>query len=639
VLGAVVQLALTGFVVRNLGIGAAILFLPAGLLLSSIGVLAYPGLITTMLVLGVNNIFEHSIYRVGRELLYLPLTIEARKKVKVFIDVFADKCGRGVAGLIILVIAGSLPGILALRSTAAVVILLSALCVLLSLWLRRSYQGVLREHLVRREVDLTGTARFVEDPGAVRLLIAALEGPGERQILYALSLLQSMRGIDFSRHLLPLLRHQSPFIREEAARTLSALPGDHCREAEELLTDGSDRVRAAAIEYICSGGPDDPSGRVDALLQKGDTGVRIATARWLAENPQIHYIPTSTLVEELRNMSGPQSAGAHAAAAFLGGRLPAALSVPFLRRQLNDPEPEVARAAAKAAAGSGHTDLICDLACLLKNRKCRAAAREALVVYGPRIVGTLGDLLADQKAESQVRREIPWVLGRIVTMPSCELLLRRLDDSDKSVRYRSVKALNRMREHNPDLPPFRPAIDACIFAETREFYQALVACQSLAEPLGRGTTALLVKSLRERMERNLELIFRLLGLQYPMRDIYSAYSALRGTRPAWRTAAIEFLDSLLRQDLRAVILPLLEESSPERLIEIARRDFDLRPRRREEVLRTVLEHNDEWLVACALHEAGSTHEKGLENECRRFAEDDRPLVRETAAWAVRQLES
>jgi AAA family ATP:ADP antiporter len=639
VLGAVVQLALTSLIVRSLGIGAAILFLPAGLFVSSIGVLAFPGLATTILVLGVNNVFEHSLYRVGRELLYLPLTLDARKKVKVFIDVFADKCGRGAAGVIILVIAGSLPGVLALRSTAAAVILLSALCVLLSLWLRKSYQDALREHLNRREVDLTGIERFVEDPGAVRMLIAALEGPNERQILYALSLLQSIRGIDFSRHLLPLLKHQSPFVREEAARTLSALPGDYSREAESLLADASERVRSAAIEHLCSGEPADSSRRLDTLLKNGDMDIRIAAARWVAENPQVPYQPPAALVEELMTDSSPHSAGARAAATLLAGRFPASQSVPFLRKQLEDPDPAVVQAAAKAAASAGHTDLVYDLARMLKSRNFRAAAREALVAYGPRIIGTLGDLLADQAGNPEIRREIPWVLGRIATMPSCAILLDRLDDSDRYVRYRSVKALNRMREQNPGLPPPRPVIVVRIFAETRAFYDALATYQSLAEAPVISSTALLLRSLRERMDQNLELIFRLLGLQYPMRDIYSAFSALKGTRPARRTSAIEFLDSLLRQDLRAVILPLLEESSTERLVEFAVRTFGVRPRSREEALEAILEQNDEWLVACALHEIGSRRITGQERRCREFLDDSRPLVRETAAWALRQIES
>jgi HEAT repeat protein len=420
---------------------------------------------------------------------------------------------------------------------------------------------------------------------------------------------------------------------------LAALPGDYIRAAEDLLADESGRVRTAAIEYLCSGRLGDPSRRVDTLLKSGDAGVRIAAARWLSENRHVQYQPPVALVDELMLESGPGSTDARAAAALLAGRFPAPQSVPFLRARLDDPEPAVVQAAAKAAAVAGHTELVCDLARLLRNRKHRAAAREALLAYGPRIVGTLGDLLADQAGEPEIRREIPWVLGRTATMPSCKVLLDRLDDTDRYVRYRSVKALNRMREQNPELPPLQPAIVARIFAETREYYEALATCKSLAGSLGTAGSTLLLRSLRERMEMNLELIFRLLGLQYPMRDIYSAFSALRGTRPDRRTAAIELLDSLLRPDLRAVLLPLLEESSTQRLIELAERTFGVRPRGCKEALEVILEQNDEWLVACALHAIGSTHTAEHESMCRRFVNDGRPLVRETAGWAVRQLAS
>jgi AAA family ATP:ADP antiporter len=637
ILGAVVQLALTGTIVRKFGVGAAILFLPAGLLGASVGVLLYPGLAAAVLALGVNNVFEHSLYRVGRELLYLPLSPDARKKVKVFIDVFADKCGRGAAGVIILVIAGTLPGVLAVRSTAAVVILLSALCILLSLWLRESYQDVLRRHLSRCEIDLAGIGRFVEDPGAVRLLVSALEARGERQILYALYLLQSLRGVDFSARLLPLLKHHSPFVREEAVRTLAVLPVSHSGEAEVLLDDPSDRVRSAAVGYLCSGVPGDPSARLDKLLTSSRTDIRIAAARWLAENPQVPYRPPAGLVGSLMIDSGPCRAGARVAAAFLAARLPAGESVPFLRDRLEDPDPAVVEAAAAAAASSGHADLVRDLVRLLKSPRNRAAAREALVSFGSHITGTLGDLLADEAGDPLIRREIPWVLGRIATVPSCELLLNRLDDCDRQVRYRSVKALNRMREQNPDLPRPRPAIRSRIFAETGAYYETLLACRSLAAPHGTGGSALLLTSLRARMGQNLEMIFRLLGLQYPVRDIYSAFSALRGGGGGRRTSAIEFLDSLLSRDLRAVILPLVEESSTERLADLAARNFGVRMKTREEALEALLEQNDEWLVACALHEIGSGGIKAKEGRCRALMEDGRPLVRETASWAVRRL--
>ena len=45
---------------------------------------------------------RYSLDKTGRELLYLPLTPVARKKLKVFIDVFVDRTGRAAAAPVIL---------------------------------------------------------------------------------------------------------------------------------------------------------------------------------------------------------------------------------------------------------------------------------------------------------------------------------------------------------------------------------------------------------------------------------------------------------------------------------------------------------------------------------------------------------
>ena len=639
ILGVTLQLTLTGFVVRRFGIGAAVLFMPAGLFLSSLGVLARPGLTSAIVVLGVNNVLEHSLNRAGRELLYLPLSPEVRKKLKILIDVFADKCGRGLAGLFILAVSTLVPAALVLRSTAAVIMLLSALCVAVSLRLQRAYREALRDKLSRREVDLAGVGRFVEDPESVRMLIAALDSPNERQVLYSLSLLQSIRGIDFSDRLLPLLRHPSPFVREEAARTLPALPGSRSREAEGLLSDPSDRVRSAAIEVLCSAEGGSHTASIDTLLRSEGIETRIAAARWLAQNPQVAYRPTVSFVEGLMSIGGPDSAGARVVATLLAARLPAAQSIAFLRQRLADQDPVMAEAAARAAGASGHEDLVGDVCRLLKNRRLRTSAREALLTFGPRIAGNLGDMLQDPGCEAATRRELPWILGRLATPRSSEILLAHLDAEDRHMKYGVAKALNRLREQNPSLPAAPTVILGRIYAETRAFYEALSIYQSLSDSGGEGSGQLLLRSLRERLDQDLELIFRLLGLCYAQKDIYSAYSALKGSGKERRASAIEFLDSLLQPDLKSVILPLVEETSTERLLERAARTFGLHPKSREEALRTVLDQKDAWLLACALYEIGTHRFLRLEDRCRELVDDSRDVVRETAAWTLARLES
>jgi len=207
ILDILLQLTLTGFIVRRFGIGTAILFLPLGLFVSSVGVFIYPVLWTAILNLGSNSVFRYSIHRVGMELLYMPFSPETRKKIKVFIDVFIDRLGRAVAGLIILALTSAYFPI-GIRGTATAIFVLSGICIAVSLWLRNSYVEAFRQKLARREVDLEDVTRYVTDPSSVALLTKALESTQERQILYSLGLLQSSRGYDFASSLLPLLSNK-----------------------------------------------------------------------------------------------------------------------------------------------------------------------------------------------------------------------------------------------------------------------------------------------------------------------------------------------------------------------------------------------------------------------------------------------
>ncbi|MBP1767427.1 MAG: hypothetical protein H6P98_1542, partial [Candidatus Aminicenantes bacterium] len=69
-----------------------------------------------------------------------------------------------------------------------------------------------------------------------------------------------------------------------------------------------------------------------------------------------------------------------------------------------------------------------------------------------------------------------------------------------------------------------------------------------------------------RMERDLETlfsdIFKLLGLYYPREEIRKAYQNIKTGTPNSIAYAIELLDNTLKRDIRDVIIPLVEDSSP-----------------------------------------------------------------------------
>jgi hypothetical protein len=135
------------------------------------------------------------------------------------------------------------------------------------------------------------------------------------------------------------------------------------------------------------------------------------------------------------------------------------------------------------------------------------------------------------------------------------------------------------------------------------------------------------------------MVFRLLGIGYPQKDIYFAYAALKGSRKDKRIAAIEFLDNLLKKDIKRLILPLLEEDTPERLFARAVRYFNLRAPGRREALKILLQQPDPWLKACSLHTVGLERIMELEPLCRELEQDRDARVSETARWTLDRMAS
>ena len=84
--------------------------------------------------------------------------------------------------------------------------------------------------------------------------------------------------------------------------------------------------------------------------------------------------------------------------------------------------------------------------------------------------------------------------------------------------------------------------------------------------------------------------------------MFFAYNALESKRADRRTAAIEFLDNVLSQKLKSIILPMLEESSTEALVARAEQLFGIKMIERHDALRTLASRPDSWIRACAEYE-------------------------------------
>ncbi len=217
-LALVIQLLLTYPLVRRLGVGGVIVIMPLTLIGTSLGVIVAPLLLPALALKGSEGLLEYSADRSGRELLFMPLSLDLKKRVKVFVDVFVDRLFRGVAGVVLLVATGVFA--FGARQMAVIAAVLALVWLLIALVVRREYVETFRLAIEHRDIDISDLRTAIDDSQTLKMLTGYLSSPHERQVTYALDLLKSARDPSLVESISSLLRHASPEVRRRAVEVL-----------------------------------------------------------------------------------------------------------------------------------------------------------------------------------------------------------------------------------------------------------------------------------------------------------------------------------------------------------------------------------------------------------------------------------
>ena len=138
---------------------------------------------------------------------------------------------------------------------------------------------------------------------------------------------------------------------------------------------------------------------------------------------------------------------------------------------------------------------------------------------------------------------------------SVDSLQKRLGLPNLTVRTAVLKALNRLRERAPELDCGEEAVTRQIHREAQSYFELYAALTRFRERQRAGkATALLTRTVEERLKQIIDRLFRLLGLRYPPKQIYAAYLAVSHRRSEEFATALEFLDTA-----SDIIMPLCSE--------------------------------------------------------------------------------
>jgi AAA family ATP:ADP antiporter len=630
-----IQILLTAGILRRSGLRTVLFALPAGLFIGSLGLLVASAQIVLFLPRAIDRVFRYSIDKPAVELLYLPVPLDIKLAAKSFIDTVVWRAGDGLGGLMVLAVV-TLGGLGAVQLTWFVLPLIGVWIAVAALAFRR-YVGTLEDSLTQHRLDVERASTPILDRTTSEMLAERLDNGDPQEILYALDQMTSEHPEAVHPAVQGLLDHRSADVRRRALEILGA-SGDRTvvDRVEGLLGDPSLEVRTEALLYLALHADVDPVTRLQDFGGFTDASVRGAIISVLARLGEDRHEAARLLFEAMVGEDGPEAQPRRLEAARLAESLPIVFEEP-LRRLMEDEDPEVARAAIRAARRHGSAPLADLLLRRLGERELREEVSEALAAAGVGAVEPLARALDDPETPSDIRRALPEILERIGGDEAAGALAGHLLGSSAEFRLHVLKVLGRMRDRHPNLEIDTWALEAVLGAEILGHYRSYQILGALElstleqEPTTRG--------LRIAMLEELERIFLLLALLYPGTDFRAAWEGLRSGNPVLHDQALDLLESQLRPAMRTLLVPLIDPvvhgAERMRLAEQLAGPPAASP---EEAVRELASTGDPWLKACAAYAIGAQGLRELEGLLDEWRHDPDPLLRETVRQAREELE-
>ena len=639
----VIQVWVTPRIHRYLGVGFALLILPTNLGATAAAIILTKNIWAPAFASMGDRSLRYSVDKTTREVLFLPLPSELRQEVKPFVDVTVDRVARGVGGIVILLLVQPWGLHLTWYQLAWVSLMLTVAWYFMAIRAKNQYLQSFRQSIARHDVDVDVAGRVnVADLATVEALVEELAAGDEARVVYAIDILESVGKRNLITPL--LLHHTSARVRARALEAMEGAPpelGERWLPAiERALTDTDYDVRTAAVRALATLRRERAAELMRPYLEDKDPRLVITAAIALAGSPDQADVEATEAA--LRALIDDARADAVAT------RREVAQAMPSIKNRrihhlllplFYDLDTSVALDAIRSAKVIGESDalFVPPLVALLRHRVLKAAARDVLVGYGEPVVEVLGHFLRDTEEDPWVRRHIPATLARIPAQRSADLLAGALDDADGFLRFKALSALEAVVRERPGLVIDRSRLEAQATRQAMLFFQYFSLRDSLRRGDPQADGMLLARAVDEKIERTKDRIYRLLGLMYGWKDIAGARWALERGDARARASAAEFLDNLLKGDLRKRVMAVVEDMPYEERVRRANVVIRSRPRDIDDTVAQLVADEDQAVASAAIHYVEARRLDGLESDLEHTLahRDVRDFaVFESASWAL-----
>jgi ATP:ADP antiporter, AAA family len=661
VISLLIQLFLTPRVVGTFGIGNSLLWMPAGIFFGSVLLLFIPELWVIIMIKLAEGSLKQSVNKAATELLSIPVPIEIKKRTKTFTDVVIDSIATGLAGIILFFIINGLD--ISSTLVSLFVIALVMVWVFFIFKLRKEYI-VAFKNLLEITSDKKEKQPKIEVPitSILNTVKHVLEQGSTNQVIHMLRKTLDVKDERFFKYIKPLLMHISPEVRILAIQNLYYLTTENLsKEMELLIWDSNQEVTTAAFHYLAKHYYGDTYQLIDKYLNDTDLTVSNAALIMLAE--EFRHRPKKYRNEKLSNAIQLAIDGIDklTTPVVRDNRIKAVLSAighsrldkyyPFLLKHLQTSDLPIRNAALKSMANTLEPDLIKTILKHVINKETRQTVIEGLYQFGEPIIDILFHHIKDEGISPEEGLHSIAVIERFANQKSINVLLKLIDETDHMIEIAAIEALKRMKWADNNLEVNDRFVVDKVLAECQVYQNTLSVIHSQIvlthKSLGQSEekTELvearngLMNLMEHRLDRQLQRIFKLLGIKYPPEDIDPIFHNIIFGEEEQRINAIEFLDNIIQSPLKRELIPVAESIITGVNSEDNFKKLNLKMLSETECFRILLERKDVKLKMAVLYLIEQTNNPKLKPLLEFAMKDTVEKVRNRAREIIHKYES
>ncbi|SFB29676.1 ATP/ADP translocase [Cohnella sp. OV330] len=551
IVGLLVQVTLSGWVLTRFGVTTALLVFPVTLAVASLGLIFLPVLAMSVVAKGSDKVLGDTLNASANQLIMFPVPPAWRSKAKNFMDGIVRNGSKGLAALLLLVLSHWL----APSQFSYIVAILLGIGIVSGLKIKKAYLQTLMSTLKTGQDDPQRTELDFMDPASRALLAEALRQPDKQQALYALRLLKDIDAFDLKPYLSGLLAHPHPQVIVETLEYVEQFkPAGLEPRLLELLGADSEPVRAKAILALASYMDEAHLDEISRQLEDDSADVQAAAIAALVKYFGIEGMYRSVGV--LKRLTESEVEAERMAVASLFGQIGVPSFYKPLLGLLRDPSSQVAVRALDSAAKLRVPACIPPIADRLADGGARRHAIQALAAYDePIIVPALRAYLERE----DIAVHLPAVFERIGSRLARDTLLEAYESSGYALRDRILESLLRMQKNLPAVPVAQAERYARLELALDEQYgeHGDAVAGNVA---GNAAGSELSGSIAEIRAGIVRRIFQLLSLLYDeraMQAVYANWTEGDGQRQA---NAIEVVDQTVHGALRGPLIKLMSSS-------------------------------------------------------------------------------